>query len=138
MDNNRFSKSSLETARANLRVLFDAYVAATGFPVPFASELVADDRAFVYRFKRTGLNFQTYDRVVARFSWLWPKATAWPQDVPRIAPAKPSDKALSKLREREQQAAANSTPTLPGDAEWPSDIPKPGAKLTKKMEAHRG
>lgn len=140
MEKRSFDKHSLDAARASLRSLFDAYSAETGIPTTAIAEVVADDRAFASRFRRANLTFATFDRVVARFSWLWPKGAQWPAGVPRYAPIRPTEKAIAKLREREQkQAAANqSTPTLPGDAAWPHDIPKPGATTTKNMEARNG
>lgn len=139
MGKEKFHTSSLQIARNNLKRLFDGYSVASNIPVTVVSEIVADDRAFVYRIGRSSLSFSTFDRVVGRFSWLWPADVAWPAEVPRIAPEKPSEKALRKLRERqEKQGAASDTPTLPGDAAWPDDIPKPGSPLNATSEARDG
>ena len=139
MGKDNFHKNSLQIARDNLKRLFDGFSVATNIPVSVVSEIVADDRAFVYRIGRSSLSFSTFDRVVGRFSWLWPEETTWPDNVPRIAPEKPSEKGLRKLRERQKkQAAASDTPTLPGDAAWPDDIPEPGRPHEAKSEARDG
>ena len=139
MGKDNFHKSSLQTARDSLKGLFEGYSVAANIPVTVVSEIVADDRAFVYRIGRSSLSFSTFDRVVGRFSWLWPADVAWPAGVPRVAPERPSEKALRKLRERqEKQGAASETPTLPGDAAWPDDIPAPGRPVTPTSEARDG
>jgi hypothetical protein len=133
MGKRSYDKTSLEAARESLKALFSAYSKVTGIPVTAVSEIVADDRAFVYRVGKSSLSFSTYDRVVGRFSWIWPDAQAWPEGVARFAPIKPSDKAIAKIRDREEkQAAANTPPTLPGNAAWPSDIPAPGAMRSSR------
>lgn len=139
MGKDHFHKDTLQIAREHLKVLFDGYSVAANIPVTVVSEIVADDRAFVYRVGKSSLSFSTFDRVVGRFSWLWPSDVAWPAGVPHVAPEKPSEKALRKLRERqEKQGAATDTPTLPGDAAWPSDIPAPGRNLNPTSEAEDG
>lgn len=140
MEKRLFDQPSLDAARVNLATLFDAYTAATGIPTTAISEVVADDRAFASRCRRANLTFATFDRVVGRLSWVWPKGVAWPAGVPRLEPVAPSEKAIAKIRDREQkQAAANNPPmNLPGDAAWPDDIPKPGATATKQTEARNG
>jgi len=128
MEKRRFAKSSLEVARHNLDALFAAYSEATGIGVAYVSEFVADDRAFVYRYNRKPINFTSYDRVVGRFSELWPKGTDWPADVPRSAPEALPKKALDLLNARKARQAAKAAakvPALPGDADWPDDIPQP-------------
>lgn len=139
MGKDKFHKSSLQSARDNLKRLFESYSVAANIPVTVVSEIVADDRAFVYRIGKSSLSFSTFDRAVGRFSWLWPTDVAWPEGIPRLAPEKPSEKALRKLRERqEKQGAATDTPTLPGDAAWPEDIPAPGNPTNAKSEAFDG
>lgn len=131
METRDFDPTSLEVARKRIDTLFDAFVAATGIPITPASEILAGDKAFVSRYKRTNITFGTYDMVAGRASSLWPEGAEWPQDVPRPSPSEvpPDAKAEFDRRRETVSAAANATPELPGGAEWPNDIPQPGAKM---------
>lgn len=131
MSDAQFQKPTLEVARENLARLFEAFATATGIAQAVASEIVADDRAFVYRAQRKPINFTTYDHVVGRFSAIWPAGADWPAPVPRLAPEALPPKAAARLAEATakvaERALRNSQAAqLPGGAPWPSDIPQPG------------
>lgn len=113
MSKQKFDKTSLETARENLSTLFNEFSADTSIPVANVSDIVADDRAFVYRMKRSGLSFAMYDRVVGRFSALWPAGLDWPAAVPRPKPEETPPKARAKLKERQEIAARKTIPHQP-------------------------
>lgn len=87
MERETFDQTSLQVAYARIGTLLDAFVAATGIPITPSSAILAGDKAFVSRYRKSNLTFGTYDMVVGRASALWPEGAAWPADVPRPEPA---------------------------------------------------
>ncbi|WP_336801760.1 hypothetical protein [Kaistia sp. MMO-174] len=113
----------IDVARKAIAALFQAYCNATRMPLTLVSEVVSDDRAFVSRYHRSDLRISSYDRVVGRFSALWPAHVAWPRSVPRPPPLEVPPELMSKLSTREIRYSR----ALPPPSRWTADIPPPAS-----------
>jgi len=128
-----YDHPAVEIACRQLARMLEAFSEATGFPVTFASEALAGDRAFYNRVRNgANLNFSTYDRVLASASALWPEGVEWPEGLPHLPPIDVPPEILAAVADRRAKAAAKGverpnirTRPLPGNAPWPDDIPRP-------------
>jgi len=131
-----YDRPAVEIACQQLTRMLEAFSEATGFPVTFASEALAGDRAFYSRIRNgANLNFATYDRVFATASALWPEGAEWPEGLPHLPPIEVDADILAAIEVRRAKAAAakdggGERPSirnrpLPGNAPWPDDIPRP-------------
>ena len=93
-----------------MQLLFSALSEHTRIPPTRLAVAIADDRAFLGRLARGGnFTFDTYDKIVQRFSAVWPATVPWPEQVPRQAPAEGMEEHAEEV----------------GRRAWPADIPVP-------------
>ena len=109
----------IETLRAQARAVFDAYMAATGLSRTFISETICGDPAWIMRLDQNGMTIKTYDRFMSRFSAFWPPGLAWPEGVPRQAPAddiepirEKVEEAIKKMADLKQRQIEEAKETL--------------------------
>lgn len=109
---NAFARPTLDVARERITALLDGYRAATGLPPTFIGILArGGDPKFCRNYLTNDFGFRSYDAVNSRLSAVWPEATPWPADVPRLAPAKIEQKLLDELHKRLNRLAAAATET---------------------------
>ncbi len=97
----QFAPPTLDVARARITALLDGYREATGLPPTFIGILArGGDPKFCRNYLTNDFGFRSYDAVNSRLSAVWPAGVAWPQDVPRLAPAKIEPKLLAELDKR--------------------------------------
>ena len=104
----------------------DAYRLATGCPQTSLNEIVSGYRTFTQTVDRVDMRAGTYDKLMSRFSAIWPNGVAWPEGVERPEPAV-LDAQTIKLMNDTRRAVSGIHPEWPADEQWPSDIPKPVA-----------
>lgn len=82
-----YAPPSLATARSRIAILLAAFEQATGLPPTLVGKLARGEPKFPRSFQEVDFGFRSYDIVVSRLSRLWPEGVAWPEAVPRQAPA---------------------------------------------------
>lgn len=107
--------SYLEEFRQNLETLFAAYSEATGLPVTKVSKLISGYRSYFVDMRTHDFCVGTYDRIVGRFSSVWPHDIPWPEDIRRIQSAALPDGAEAP----DEEALAERRKVR----DWLSDIP---------------
>lgn len=108
MTTQTYATPTLDTARAHIAGLFDAFCAATGLPISYVGTLTCGDPKFSTRYQRADFVHGTYDRVNSRLSAVWPEGIDWPCGIPRQAPAEIEEKTLDDLNARLSKIAARA------------------------------
>lgn len=109
---NDFAKPSLDLAREHITALLETYRIATGLSPTFIAILArGGDPKFARHYLTKDFGFRSYDAVNSRLSAVWPEGTAWPEHVPRQAPAKIEDQLLTELHKRLNRLAATAGET---------------------------
>lgn len=99
----------IETARDHIARLHEAFMGKTRLAQTYAGKLLADgDPKFWATYHSNNFTLGRYDTIVQRFSALWPEGLAWPDGVPRQAPAAISDDELRDFRARISRAAGRA------------------------------
>lgn len=86
MDTN-FAPPTREVAQRQMARLLRAFEEATGLPQTVIGKIARDDTKWLREFGKRDFLFGTFDQVNSRISAVWPDGVAWPEDVPRQAPA---------------------------------------------------
>lgn len=108
----------------------DAYRAATGCTQTRLDEIVSGYRTFSQSMDRADMRAGTYDKIMSRFSAIWPDGVEWPAGIDRREPAvldAPTLKLVSDATKPSVRLVGGIHPEWPPDKPWPSDIPKPAA-----------
>lgn len=108
----------------------DAYRAATGCTQTRLDEIVSGYRTFSQSMDRADMRDGTYDKIMSRFSAIWPDDAEWPAGIDRPEPAALDETTLKLVSEAIRPMAKSFSgihPEWPPDKPWPSDIPKPSA-----------
>lgn len=103
-----FPPPSLDVARQNLTALLEAFERATGLAPTYIGIIArGGDPKFCRSYLEKDFGFESYDIVVSRLSALWPENAAWPEGVPRLAPApiEAREEAFGSGRTRQDQKA---------------------------------
>lgn len=133
-----YSDPTLKTARRRLEILFAAFGEATGLPETFIGRVARNDPKFPAAARVRDFRHGSYDEAVARLSALWPDGTPWPEEVPRLAPAEVEEATRQELARRlsgERPAGRHAQiEALPNGADWPLDIPRPGAAANPEVD----
>lgn len=131
MEQKKFAPPTIEIARQQARKLIYTLQEATGFPDTFIAKVARGEPKWWAKLDEIGMTFGSFDMMVSRLSAVWPDDVAWPEDVPRQAPAEigpeganPKDLAretlpyemaadfrqrLEKLREQKREREAHLT-----------------------------
>lgn len=114
----------LDLFRTNIRVTMDAYRKATGCTQTKLDEIVSGYRTFSQTIDRVDMRAGTYDKIMSRFSAIWPEGVAWPAGVERPEPATLDAQTL-KLVSENRKPVSGIHPEWPVGEAWPLDIPQP-------------
>lgn len=112
--------------RTHLITLSKTFVEETGFAVSTASALVTNDANFFASIAGNRVvREKAYNRVMARFSALWPLGIEWPVGIPRPEPADVTEKEKARIAAFLDRRPSDIHPEWPRNEAWPADIPKP-------------
>ena len=80
-----------------------------GLSQTFLNDVTRGDRAWTRDYRNRDPRVGTYDLVFARLSGIWPVGVAWPEDIPRPAPADIAPDILADVRARLAKFKSTST-----------------------------
>lgn len=94
----------------------DAYRAATGCTQTRLDEIVSGYRTFSQSMDRADMRAGTYDKIMSRFSAIWPDDAEWPAGIDRPEPALLDENTLKLVSEAVLLMAKSFAGIHP---EWP-------------------